>query len=180
SVKGIEILVGPEALVHVSESERSDTVVAAMVGFAGLRPTVAAVRAGKRVCVANKETLVVAGEIITAIAKSSGAEILPIDSEHSAIAQCLVGESRESIKRIILTASGGPFRTRPRETFHSITVEEALKHPNWSMGPKITIDSSTLMNKGLEIIEAHWLFDVPFEKIEVIVHPQSIIHSMVE
>jgi 1-deoxy-D-xylulose-5-phosphate reductoisomerase len=158
----------------------SDIIVAAMVGFAGLRPTLEAIRAGKRVAIANKETLVVAGELMTALAKKSGAEIIPIDSEHSAIAQCLVGESPESIKRIILTASGGPFRTRAKETFDSITLAEALKHPNWVMGRKITIDSATLMNKGLEIIEAKWLFGVPLEKVDVIVHPQSIIHSMVE
>jgi 1-deoxy-D-xylulose-5-phosphate reductoisomerase len=151
-----------------------------MVGFAGLRPVLEAIKAGKRVCVANKETLVVAGELLTAIARKSGAKIIPIDSEHSAIAQCLVGEDPRSIKRIILTASGGPFRTRSKDTFDQITVNEALKHPNWVMGRKITIDSATLMNKGLEVIEARWLFDVPVEKVEVVVHPQSIIHSMVE
>ena len=158
----------------------SDIIVAAMVGFAGLRPTLEAIRSGKRVAIANKETLVVAGELMTALSRKSGAEIIPIDSEHSAIAQCLVGESPESIKRIILTASGGPFRTRTKESFDSITLAEALKHPNWVMGRKITIDSATLMNKGLEIIEAKWLFGVPLEKVDVIVHPQSIVHSMVE
>ncbi len=172
------IKTGVEALNTIARE--SDIIVAAMVGFAGLRPTFEAIRAGKRVAIANKETLVVAGELMTALAKRTGAEIIPIDSEHSAIAQCLVGESLESIKRIILTASGGPFRTRAKETFDSITVTEALKHPNWVMGRKITIDSATLMNKGLEIIEARWLFGVPLDKVDVIVHPQSIIHSMVE
>jgi len=175
---GTIILTGAEALNEIAT--QSDIIVAAMVGFAGLRPTLEAIRSGKRVAIANKETLVVAGELMTALAKRSGAEIIPIDSEHSAIAQCLVGESPESIKRIILTASGGPFRTRAKETFDSITLSEALKHPNWVMGRKITIDSATLMNKGLEIIEAKWLFGVPLEKVDVIVHPQSIVHSMVE
>jgi len=177
---GAKIRTGDDALNEISSRKDIDIVVAAMVGFAGLRPTIEAIRAGKRVAIANKETLVVAGELMTALAKKTGAEIIPIDSEHSAIAQCLVGESPESIKRIILTASGGPFRSRAKETFNSITLSEALKHPNWVMGRKITIDSATLMNKGLEIIEARWLFSVPLEKIEVIVHPQSIIHSMVE
>lgn len=164
----------------IAADNQSPIVVAAMVGFAGLRPTIAAIKAGKKVCIANKETFVVAGELINALAKRSGAEIVPIDSEHSAIAQCLVGEKKESIKRVILTASGGPFRTLAKESFKDITLEQALKHPNWSMGRKITIDSATLMNKGLEVIEARWLFDVPLEKVDVIVHPQSIIHSMVE
>src|SRR5436190_7433543 len=174
------IKTGADALNEICNRSDIDIVVAAMVGFAGLRPTIEAIRAGKRVAIANKETLVVAGELMTALAKKTGAEILPIDSEHSAIAQCLVGESPESIKRIILTASGGPFRTRAKETFDDITTEEALRHPNWLMGRKITIDSATLMNKGLEIIEAQWLFGVSLGKIDVIVHPQSIIHSMVE
>lgn len=177
---GAIIKTGADSLNDISSRSDIDIVVAAMVGFAGLRPTIEAIRAGKRVAIANKETLVVAGELMTALAKKTGAEILPIDSEHSAIAQCLVGESPESIKHIILTASGGPFRTRLKETFDSIELSEALKHPNWVMGRKITIDSATLMNKGLEIIEAQWLFSVPLEKIDVIVHPQSIIHSMVE
>jgi 1-deoxy-D-xylulose-5-phosphate reductoisomerase len=177
---GSLIRTGDEALNEICSREGIDIVVAAMVGFAGLRPTLEAIRAGKRVTIANKETLVVAGELMTALAQITGAEIIPIDSEHSAIAQCLVGESRESIKRIILTASGGPFRTRPAATFGSITLSEALRHPNWVMGRKITIDSATLMNKGLEIIEARWLFDLPLEKIDVVIHPQSIIHSMVE
>lgn len=169
-----------DELERLASDKGVDIVVAAMVGFAGLRPTIAAIKAGKKVCIANKETFVVAGELINALAKKSGAEIIPIDSEHSAIAQCLVGEKHESIKRIILTASGGPFRTLAKESFKDITLEQALKHPNWVMGRKITIDSATLMNKGLEVIEARWLFDVPLEKVDVIVHPQSIIHSMVE
>jgi 1-deoxy-D-xylulose-5-phosphate reductoisomerase len=177
---GEMIRTGADALNEICSRKDIDIVVAAMVGFAGLRPTLEAIRAGKRVAIANKETLVVAGELMTALAKKSGAEIIPIDSEHSAVAQCLVGESSDSIKRIILTASGGPFRTRPKETFGSITLDDALKHPNWVMGRKITIDSATMMNKGLEIIEARWLFSVPLDKIEVIVHPQSIVHSMVE
>ncbi len=171
---------GRDIYEKIASDAASPIVVAAMVGFAGLRPTIAAIKAGKKVCIANKETFVVAGELINALAKKSGAEIVPIDSEHSAIAQCLVGEKHESIKRIILTASGGPFRTLAKESFKDITLAQALKHPNWVMGRKITIDSATLMNKGLEVIEARWLFDVPLEKVDVIVHPQSIIHSMVE
>jgi 1-deoxy-D-xylulose-5-phosphate reductoisomerase len=180
ALSGAEILTGEDALSRIASDPEVDTVIAAMVGFAGLRPVLEAVKAGKRVCVANKETLVVAGELLTAIAKKTGAQIIPIDSEHSAIAQCLVGEDPRSIKRILLTASGGPFRTRAKDTFSDITIDQALAHPNWVMGRKITIDSATLMNKGLEVIEARWLFDVPVEKIDVIVHPQSIVHSLVE
>jgi 1-deoxy-D-xylulose-5-phosphate reductoisomerase len=175
-----EILSGTEALEEIARLGDYDTFVGGLVGFAGLRSTVEAIKKGKRLCIANKETLVVAGELLTPLAKRTGSEIIPIDSEHSAIAQCLVGEDPASIKRILLTASGGPFRTRPQETFSEITLAQALKHPNWVMGQKITIDSATLMNKGLEIIEAKWLFDVPLEHIDVIVHPQSIIHSLVE
>lgn len=175
---GSLIETGEDALSEIARE--SDIVVAAMVGFAGLRPTYEAIRAGKRVAIANKETLVVAGELMTMEAKRSGAEIIPIDSEHSAILQCLTGESHSSISKIILTASGGPFRTRPHDTFEKITLAEALNHPNWVMGRKITIDSATMMNKGLEIIEARWLFDVTPEQIEVVIHPQSIIHSLVE
>jgi 1-deoxy-D-xylulose-5-phosphate reductoisomerase len=178
--KDTDIQFGDEALEGIAENENVDTVVGALVGFAGLKPTVAAINAGKRIALANKETLVVAGELMTGLAKQTGADIIPIDSEHSAVQQCLVGESSDAIKRIILTASGGPFRTTPKEEFASITVERALKHPNWVMGRKITIDSATLMNKGLEVIEAKWLFGVPLEKVDVVVHPQSIIHSMVE
>ena len=162
---GAMIKTGADELNEICSRPDIDIVVAAMVGFAGLRPTIEAIRAGKRVAIANKETLVVAGELMTALAKNTGAEIIPIDSEHSAIAQCLVGEAPESIKRIILTASGGPFRTRAKETFDSITLSEALKHPNWVMGRKITIDSATLMNKGLEIIEAGGCFQCRLKKL---------------
>lgn len=177
---GIEVLAGEDALCDIARRSDSDFVIGALVGFAGLKPTVEALKSGKSVGLANKETLVVAGEIITRLAKEKGCALLPIDSEHSAIFQCLVGEPLASIGKIILTASGGPFRTLPKDAFHSITLEQALKHPNWKMGRKITIDSATLMNKGLEVIEAKWLFGAPLEKIEVVVHPQSIIHSMVE
>ncbi|MFN3385569.1 MAG: 1-deoxy-D-xylulose-5-phosphate reductoisomerase [Candidatus Thermochlorobacter sp.] len=180
SGQGIEVLAGEEALCEIARRSDSDFVVGALVGFAGLKPTVEALKASKSVGLANKETLVVAGEIITRLAKANRCTLLPIDSEHSAIFQCLVGEPAESIGKIILTASGGPFRTLPKEAFYSITPEQALKHPNWKMGRKITIDSATLMNKGLEVIEAKWLFDIALGKIEVVVHPQSIIHSMVE
>lgn len=175
-----EVLSTSNDLVAVAAAPEVDTLVGALVGFAGLEPTIEAVRKGKRICIANKESLVVAGEILTTLARASGSEIIPIDSEHSAIAQCLVGEELSSIKRIILTASGGPFRTRPAQTFTEITVEDALKHPNWVMGQKITIDSATLMNKGLEVIEAKWLFDLPLSKVDVVVHPGSIVHSFVE
>lgn len=175
-----EVLTGAKELVKVAAAREVDTLVGALVGFAGLEPTIEAIKQGKRICIANKESLVVAGEILTALARESGSEIIPIDSEHSAIAQCLVGEELSSIKRIILTASGGPFRTRAAETFSEITVEDALKHPNWVMGQKITIDSATLMNKGLEVIEAKWLFDLPLSKVDVVVHPGSIVHSFVE
>jgi 1-deoxy-D-xylulose-5-phosphate reductoisomerase len=175
-----EVLTGTESLTQVASANEVDTLVGALVGFAGLQPTIEAIKKGKRICIANKESLVVAGEILTALARESGSEIIPIDSEHSAIAQCLVGEELSSIKRIILTASGGPFRTRSKETFADIAVEDALKHPNWVMGQKITIDSATLMNKGLEVIEAKWLFDLPLSKVDVVVHPGSIVHSFVE
>ncbi|MCS7012878.1 MAG: 1-deoxy-D-xylulose-5-phosphate reductoisomerase [Chloroherpetonaceae bacterium] len=176
----IEVMAGPEALCDIARRSDSDFVIGALVGFSGLKPTVEALKCGKCIGLANKETLVVAGEIITKLLREYGGTLLPIDSEHSAIFQCLVGEPPESISKIILTASGGPFRTLPKEEFHRITLEQALRHPNWKMGRKITIDSATLMNKGLEVIEAKWLFGVPLEKIEVVVHPQSIIHSMVE
>jgi 1-deoxy-D-xylulose-5-phosphate reductoisomerase len=157
-----------------------ELVVVATAGKAGLGPTLAAIRAGKTVALANKEVLVMAGEVVTAEAKRQGVEILPIDSEHSAIWQCLRGEEKKSIARIILTASGGPFRSRTIRQLAGVTPEEALRHPTWQMGTKVTIDSATLMNKGMEIIEAHWLFGVPFNRIEVVIHHQSIIHSMVE
>ncbi len=175
-----EVLAGAEGLRELAERGEYDIFVGALVGFAGLAPTIEAIKLGKRIALANKETLVVAGELLSAMAARSGSEIIPIDSEHSAIYQCLVGESGESIRRIILTASGGPFRTLPKELFSTITREMALKHPKWVMGQKITIDSATLMNKGLEIIEAKWLFGVPLSKIDVVIHPQSIVHSFVE
>jgi 1-deoxy-D-xylulose-5-phosphate reductoisomerase len=177
---GIEVLSGRQALEEVASSDEVDTVVAAMVGFAGLRSTAAAVLAGKEVALANKETLVVAGEMITRNAVTTGSRLLPVDSEHSAIMQCINGEPGSSVEKIILTASGGPFRNTPAERLAKVTPLEALRHPNWSMGSKITIDSATLMNKGLEVIEAHWLFGTHGEKIEVLIHPQSIIHSLVQ
>lgn len=177
---GIEVMAGQKAVEEVASSDGIDTVVAAMVGFAGLRSTAAAVAAGREVALANKETLVVAGEMITRTAAITGTRLLPIDSEHSAIMQCLNGEPESSVERIILTASGGPFRDTPAERLAKVTPQEALRHPNWNMGNKITIDSATLMNKGLETIEAHWLFGTPHDRIDVLIHPQSIIHSMVQ
>jgi 1-deoxy-D-xylulose-5-phosphate reductoisomerase len=174
-----EIVYGPEGYRQTASCKSADTVVTAMVGAAGLVPTIEAITSGKTICLANKETLVMAGEHVMALAREQGVDILPIDSEHSAIFQCLEGNRREDLARILLTASGGPFRTRPRDTFGEIRLEDALRHPNWSMGPKITIDSATLMNKGLEVIEARHLFNVSLEQIEVVIHPQSIIHSMV-
>ncbi len=176
----VEVLSGTEASEAVVTGSTVDTVVAAMVGFAGLGPTAAAVAAGKEVALANKETLVVAGELITGYAARSGSRLIPIDSEHSAIMQCLTGEPAGSVEKIILTGSGGPFRTTPAEELPAVTPEMALRHPKWTMGAKITIDSATLMNKGLEVIEAHWLFGIPAEKIEVLIHPQSVIHSLVQ
>ena len=167
------------SLEDIARHPEVDTVVIATSGKAGLSPTLAAVRAGKTVCLANKESLVMAGQIIFNEAKQSGAHILPIDSEHSAIWQCLNGEQQKPA-RLILTASGGPFRNYSPARLNDVSVEQALEHPSWQMGPKVTIDSATLMNKGLEVIEAHWLFDMPLEKITVLIHPQSIVHSMVE
>jgi len=181
SVNGsLELLVGEEGLQELACRNDVDVVVSSLVGFAGLKPTVEAIKRGKTVALANKETLVVAGEIIMALVKKHGATLIPIDSEHSAILQCLMGEEHENIARLILTASGGPFLMKEKKDFANLTVDAALKHPNWKMGHKITVDSATLMNKGLEVIEAHWLFDLPPEKIDVVVHPQSVIHSMVE
>ncbi|HQX55294.1 MAG TPA: 1-deoxy-D-xylulose-5-phosphate reductoisomerase [Pyrinomonadaceae bacterium] len=174
------ILVGEEGLNAVATHERAETVVSATVGAVGFVPTLRAIEAGKRVALANKETLVMAGELMTAAAAASGAEILPVDSEHNAIHQCLRGERPNEVRRVILTASGGPFRTWTRERIAAATRTEALNHPNWSMGDKITIDSATLMNKGLEVIEAKWLFGLDADRISVIVHPQSVVHSMVE
>jgi 1-deoxy-D-xylulose-5-phosphate reductoisomerase len=178
--RGTDLLVGKEGLLEVVRRADVDLVVNALVGFAGLRPTVEAVRHGKHVALANKEALVVAGEVITALLAEHRVRLVPIDSEHSAILQCLLGEDQNPAQRLILTASGGPFLNTPAEQFPRITVEQALAHPKWKMGSKITIDSATLMNKGLEVIEAHWLFGIPASRIEVVIHPQSIIHSMVE
>jgi 1-deoxy-D-xylulose-5-phosphate reductoisomerase len=174
------IYYGETGLVEIAASTDADFVVSALVGSQGLKPTLAAIAAGKNIGLANKETLVTAGHIVTAMVKKHGVSLLPIDSEHSAIFQCLNGESRAQLAKIVITASGGSFRDRTREQLIGVTVDEALKHPNWAMGAKITIDSATMVNKGLEVIEAHWLFQLPYEQIEVILHPQSIIHSMVE
>ena len=176
----IKVYAGADALLQVMAMDTVDMVVAAMVGFAGLPPVLEALKHGKPVALANKETLVVAGELVTAMAMQHKAPLLPVDSEHSAIFQCLYGEEHNPVEKLILTASGGPFRGRKRAELESVTRVQALKHPNWSMGAKITIDSSTLMNKGLEMIEARWLFAVNPSQIEVIVHPQSIIHSIVQ
>ncbi|WP_177505401.1 1-deoxy-D-xylulose-5-phosphate reductoisomerase [Anaerosinus sp.] len=174
------ILSGKKALINAAILESIDVVVTSLVGFAGLEPTVAAIRAGKDIALANKETLVVAGEIIMNLAKEYGVEILPVDSEHSALFQCLQGEEHEKVAKIILTCSGGPFRGRTHEELLSVSIADCLNHPNWAMGKKITTDSATLANKGLEVIEAKWLYDVDYDQIEVVVHPQSIIHSMIE
>jgi len=177
---GIKVYAGNKALSQVVESTEIDIVLTALVGAAGLEPTVNAIKAGKHIALANKETLVVAGEMVTQLAKDHAVNIYPVDSEHSAIFQCLAGEWHNPIEKIILTASGGPFRGRTREELSTVTKAQALKHPNWDMGAKITIDSASLMNKGLEVIEAKWLFGLKPEQIEVIVHPQSIIHSIVQ
>jgi 1-deoxy-D-xylulose-5-phosphate reductoisomerase len=177
---GVRVTTGTEGMVAVATATATHTVVASAVGAVGLVPTYRALEAGKDVALANKETLVMAGELMLARAQETGARLLPIDSEHCALHECLDGRRVEDVKRLILTASGGPFRNRPRESFDRVTREEALAHPTWRMGPKITIDSATLMNKGLEVIEARWLFGVPAERIDVIIHPQSVIHSMVE
>jgi 1-deoxy-D-xylulose-5-phosphate reductoisomerase len=175
-----ELLSGPEGLVALARDVDADVVVSALVGGAGLLPTMAAIQAGRTVALANKETLVMAGSLMTAAARRRGVRLLPVDSEHSAVFQCLAGHNRGDIHRILLTASGGPFRETPKAKLAAVTVEDALQHPTWKMGAKITIDSATLMNKGLEIIEAHWLFDVAPDQVQVVVHPQSIVHSMVE
>jgi 1-deoxy-D-xylulose-5-phosphate reductoisomerase len=175
-----ELLAGPEGMVSLTRDVDADIVLSALVGSAGLLPTMAAIQAGRPVALANKETLVMAGSLMTAEARRRGVALLPVDSEHSAIFQCLVGHNRADVQRILLTGSGGPFRELPRAAFASVTVEDALRHPTWKMGPKITIDSATLMNKGLEIIEARWLFDVAPDRVQVVIHPQSIVPSMVE
>lgn len=176
----IKVYAGETAIAQVVEMDSIDIVLTALVGYAGLLPTINAIETGKHIALANKETLVVAGELITALAKEKGVNIYPVDSEHSAIFQCLVGEFHNPIEKLILTASGGPFRGKTREFLQHVTKEQALKHPNWDMGAKITIDSASLMNKGLEVIEAKWLFGVKQDQIEVVVHPQSIIHSLIQ
>jgi 1-deoxy-D-xylulose-5-phosphate reductoisomerase len=175
-----KLLVGIAGLISAASEVEYDIFVGAMVGYAGLAPTIEAIKRGKRIALANKETLVVAGEVVNIYCKEYGAEIIPVDSEHSAIYQCLVGENIDEVEKLIITASGGPFLNKDKSFFENATVNEALNHPNWKMGNKITIDSATMMNKGLEVIEAHWLFGLSTEKIDVVVHPQSIIHSMVQ
>lgn len=176
----VKIVSGMDGLLEISTLEEAETLVTAIVGMIGIRPTIAAIEQGKTIALANKETLVTAGHLIMPLAKKHGVSILPVDSEHSAIFQSLHGENRERVSKIILTASGGPFRGRKKEELGAMTIEDALKHPNWSMGKKVTIDSASLVNKGLEVMEARWLFDVPLEQIQVVIHPQSIIHSAVE
>jgi len=176
----IQVMAGEKAIAELVTMPEIDVVVAAMVGYAGLRPTIEAIRAKKTIALANKETLVVAGEIICRLAQRYKVNILPVDSEHSAIFQSLVGESRDSIEKLLLTASGGPFRTFTYEQMQHVTAAQALQHPNWEMGAKITIDSASMMNKGFEVIEARWLFDIPVDKIQVLVHPQSVVHSAVQ
>jgi len=176
----IKVYSGAKSLQQIVDSEKIDIVLTALVGYAGLLPTINAIKCGKKIALANKETLVVAGELISKLAKENNSEIIPVDSEHSAIFQCLNGEERNPIEKIILTASGGPFRGKKRHELENVSKEQALKHPNWSMGAKITVDSASLMNKGLEVIEAKWLFDLNQNQIEVVIHPQSIIHSAVQ
>lgn len=176
----VKIVSGMEGMLEIAVLPEMEILVTAVVGMIGIKPTIAAIEAGKDIALANKETLVTAGHLIMPLAKKMGVSILPVDSEHSAIFQCLNGEKRGQVDKILLTASGGPFRGRKREDLENVTLEDALKHPNWAMGRKITIDSATLVNKGLEVIEAKWLFDVDFDDIEVVVQPQSIIHSMVQ
>src|SRR5207253_5098769 len=175
-----EVLSGPEGLIKLATMPEADIVLIAIVGTAGLQPALAAIRAGKDIAVASKEILVMAGEIVMSEARKQGVRVLAVDSEHSAIFQCLDGKGPESVRKLWLTASGGPFRTTPKEEFADITVERALKHPSWVMGRKITIDSASLFNKGLEMIEARWLFNIEMTRVGIVVHPQSVVHSMVE
>ncbi len=176
----VNVLTGSESICQVAAHDKADLVVTAMVGFSGLKPTVAAIKAGKDIALANKETLVVAGEIITRLQQQHDTNLYPVDSEHGAFWQCLLGENRGDVSKLLLTASGGPFRTWSKDRILQATLADALNHPNWSMGKKITIDSATMMNKGFEMIEARWLYDVEPDRIQVVVHPQSIVHSMVE
>jgi len=176
----IKVFAGEKSLISIVEMDTIDMVLTALVGYAGLKPTLRAIESGKQIALANKETLVIAGELITKTAREKGVNIYPVDSEHSAIFQCLAGDFQNKIEKIILTASGGPFRGKKREELYEVKPSQALRHPNWDMGPKVTIDSATMMNKGLEVIEAKWLFGVKNNQIEVVVHPQSIIHSMVQ
>ena len=176
----VQVLAGEEGILEIAGDPSSQTAVVAQVGFSGLKPTLAAIEAGKEIALANKETIVVAGEQVMQKAREKGVPILPVDSEHSAVFQCLMGEAHSAVEKIILTASGGPFREKTESEIARATPEEALRHPNWKMGDKITIDSASLMNKGLEVIEARWLFDMPPASIEVVVHPQSVVHSMVQ
>lgn len=178
--RGVEVCYGSRGLLAVATFSGADTVLTAVSGALGLKPTVSAIQSGKNIALANKETLVAAGELVTSLARLHNVEIMPVDSEHSAVWQCLNGENYEDVAQIILTASGGPFRHLAREEMEQVTPEMALLHPNWSMGPKITVDSATLMNKGLEVIEARWLFNMDYNRIKVVIHPESIIHSMVE
>ncbi|MEX1241278.1 MAG: 1-deoxy-D-xylulose-5-phosphate reductoisomerase [Cyclobacteriaceae bacterium] len=176
----IKVYAGENALASIVQMETIDLVLTALVGYSGLRPTIKAIEAGKPIALANKETLVVAGELVTRLAREKGVNIYPVDSEHSAIFQCIVGEFHNKIEKVILTASGGPFRGKKQEDLLHVTKVDALRHPNWSMGDKVTIDSATLMNKGLEVIEARWLFGLSADQVEVVVHPQSIVHSLVQ
>lgn len=176
----MDILSGDEGIIEAASHPKTDFVLSAIIGFAGLMPTLAAINAGKTIGLANKESMVVAGDIVKNSAKKSGSKIIPVDSEHSAVFQCLEGRHPDSVKKIVLTASGGPFLGKGKSELEKVTIEDALKHPRWEMGKKITIDSATLMNKGLEVIEAHYLFDIAPENIDVLIHPQSIVHSMVE
>lgn len=176
----VKVFAGADSICQIAAMSPIDTVVTAMVGYSGLLPTVRAIEAGKKIALANKETLVVAGELVTDLALRNRIDIVPIDSEHSAIFQCLVGENENCVEKLILTASGGAFRDTPKDDLRLATAADALRHPTWKMGAKITIDSATMMNKGFEVIEARWLFDIPIDKIEVIIHPQSIVHSMVQ
>ena len=178
--KDLKILTGDSQLLNIIRQDNYELLVSSVVGFNGLRPTIEAIKSGKKIALANKETLVVAGHLVNHLLKEFNTELIPIDSEHSAILQCIKGEEKESVSKIILTGSGGPFRTKTLDEIKNSTVSDALNHPNWDMGDKITIDSATLMNKGLEVIEAKWLFDIEVENVEVVIHPQSIIHSMVE